>query len=291
MVMPCCVDFTGDGEPNNMLGLLAELLAGDVDINGTIAESIADGSIAVILEHDGLDALDADASFSVNFLLGEPEGAFTAPDPAGGNLYKINPSSLDEGTWPQARAESAKLEGAAVSGGPGQLVLALSLFGANLNLKVSGVQFKANVDVASSALPDTGVALTGGELGGFIKMEDLASEINTFVAGCPCVQGANGMPLTGGLLTYTPGDIAGTLECAPGTSAMTCDSADERQDICKQLVGTGCALVPGIGDLADVDSRNLGSECYVSRVNNCDSLSIGARFTAAGAKIVGVAAE
>src|SRR5690606_38515254 len=107
---------------------------------------------------------------------------------------------------------------------------------------------------------------------------------------CPCVKGPDGMALTGGLLTFTPGDIADTLACTDGADSTSCDSEDERQDICKQLVGTGCGLIPVVGQVADVDSRTIGSECFSNGVNSCDSISIGARFTAVGANIAGVAA-
>src|SRR6056297_1470142 len=96
----CCFEYDentpdGDDLPDSGLAGVIGILASLTEVNDTIAMSISSGELAVVLEHQGLAALDADAEFTVNFYVGAWDAATTMLEPAGGNLVLINPASFD----------------------------------------------------------------------------------------------------------------------------------------------------------------------------------------------------
>lgn len=282
----CCVDFDGDGEVNNGLGALASIASTQgTDLNVTLQGAIDDGSVALVLEHEGLNTAGGD--FAINFLLGDQDGDFTAPDAAGGNKYTINPASFDQGVWPQARIGQATLSGTAVTSMPGVVGITIELFGIGLNLRVSEATVKAAVAAGSDAA--TGVKLTDGEIGGIIRVADLANELNKFAANnCGCIQ-KDGASLTEPFLVPDadkPGPA--NFACTAGLTYDMCDEADQVQNVCKQA-GQVCSYLSFLPLLADVDSTKIYQNCVDE--DTCDSISAGLKFEAAGAVITGVSAE
>ena len=282
----CCFDFTGDGQVDNILGETLGGLNQLTSINDSVAGSINDGSIAVVLEHQGLS--DSSNEFSINFLLGEQSGAFTTPNADGGNAYLINPLSFDEGVWPNARIATATLADGMVTTEAGVVGLSIELFGAALNLRISGALIEADVDATRTNLTDgTGVALVEGKLGGFVRLVDLYDTVNNFyAANCGCITGGDGTKL----IDYDMSS-ADTASCVKELDSSACDKNDSVQDACVTIQGQ-CSLVTTVAGLTDVDSTKYGQQCVddLTGESTCDSISLGARFEAAGANIEGVAA-
>jgi hypothetical protein len=288
----CCFDYDGNGVADNSLGTLLEDLGPTlgVDVNATIAESIADGTIAIVLEHDGLTSTNAGTTFAMNFLLAEPsDPANPAPNVAGGNKYLINPASFDAGTWPQARAEGSKIEaGNKVIAGPGRIVLRLDLLGIQLDLVISKARIEGELDLANSNLTDKGVAIQeGAKLGGIIRIADLFDAVNTFSSEkCSCL-GYTGMAPRPDLISYDPADPAVGM-CVEGFAKGTCDENDQVEGICITLIEDACNYLTAISAAADV--RADGRACLEGdNPPPCDAVSIGANIGAYGAVIEGVA--
>ena len=88
----CCFDIDGDGQNDNALGDLLEIAASaGVNIDGfneSVAQSIEDGTVALLAEHHHI--AEEGGEFSINYYLGIPDGGFTAPVAEGGNAYKID---------------------------------------------------------------------------------------------------------------------------------------------------------------------------------------------------------
>jgi hypothetical protein len=267
----CCFDYNGDGDVDNALGTLLAGANFQGQINDSIAEGINDGSIAILLEHDGLEGPlmgGTTAEFNVNFWLGEwgtdaDGNVITALDPAGNNPLLIDPASIDSGAQPLAYIPDAQLDGGAVDAGPGVFQLAIELLGTPLVLRVSAARVQADVDFPNSSI-DGGVALTNAQLGGYVKAEDIVEAINVFATTCECL-GLNGAPLLG------------DTGCSPNADAAACTDAGE--DTCAQIA-SNCNLLSAVPALADIDADGDGE---------LDAISIGATFTAAGATIQGVA--
>lgn len=283
-VEACGFDYNGVAGPDNGLGDTLSIMDGLIDqVNDGISGSIEEGSLALVLEHDGVD-LAADGAFSVYFLLGEPQNGLTAPSVEGGNEYKINPASFEMGTYAQAAA-LGELKGGNVTAGPGIVTLSIALFGTSLNLAITSAQISATVDAANTSA-DKGVALKDGQLGGVIRVSSVFDALNQFSGtNCACVTGLT----NGKLIDYDVNDLAAAT-CVAGVDASACDSNDQTQGICKTLVDDACGFVGTIAAIApDVNADNLGKDCLEPALGiECNAISVGAKFTAVGAKITGV---
>ena len=287
----CCFDYNGDGTPDNGLGD-ALSLQGDVfgSVNDGISGGIADGSFALVLEHDGVD-LAAGGDFSVYFLLGSPTHDPPAPKDDGSGTYEIDPVSFESGTYPQAAALGNLTDGK-VTAGPGTIFLNIALFDVSLSLKVTAVQIAA--DVGSKTSADAGVFLENGQLGGIIAVTDVFDALNNFAStNCGCVD-IKGAPLSGPLVVYDEQDLAASSCTGDKMERSTerCDSENQIEGICKTLVDEACTFVPLIADIApDIDKNAIGQDCLDDTLGlNCNAISIGATFEAFGGKIVGVEA-
>lgn len=273
----CCVDFTGDGDPNNVLPQIIDI-AGDVDdVNEGIQDSIDDGELILVLEHDGLLELTPGAEFDINFLIGS--------EVTEDGVY-IDETSFDGGTHPHAQVPDAELiENGAdfiVEAGPGSMVLSLDLgaltAGAielDLDLRISNATIVADVDAAASSISD-GIALRNGEIGGVLLVEDLVGALNDFGQTCTCLADD---PDTA---TEGPDAIA---DVNPDTGAVSCALDDPDWSTCtgdQELCGTlaeNCDMLSLIGLALDIDTNNNGIE---------DAFSVGLRFEADGTVILGV---
>ena len=265
----CCFDYTDDGDIDNSLGQNLANFGFLGDINTSITDSIAAGSLVLVLEHDGLDDLANDDDFNIHFFIAahEDETAFAADGfLANSNLVLLDPVSFDEGSHPQALLPDASNTGGAVTAGPGAVKIEIELFDSPLQLTISLARTEVDIDAANSTLDGAGVALSGGQLGGVIKVSDIFVAVNEFAAGaCECL-GLGATPLV---------DVD-TGMCSPDADAMACETAEE--DTCNTVAGA-CNLFGAVGLFADVDLDGDGLN---------DSVSIGASYTAVGATINGL---
>ena len=286
----CCQDFNGDGANDNALGSISILVN---PANSAIEKAIADGSVAIVFEHEGLS--DSSTDFDINVLQAEPSTAGTAPNAAGGTPYKVVPSSFAKGAYAKARITDATLEGTRVTGGPGNVALTISVLGITITLPLVQAQVAANVDLANSELTSggKGVALNDGELSGVVGLEALKDELNRVASSqCGVCFKKDAAPFTEDLFVLAQ-DSDGTysLTCTPGVTSDTCDANDTIQSACKQVAGLGCTSAGAVlVGAADVKLDDLGSVCKDDTINTCDAVSIATSFKAVGAKIDGVVA-
>ena len=273
----CCFEYDentpdGDQDPDSGLAGVIGILADLSEVNDTIAASIDSGDLIVVLEHQGLTALDADAQFTVNFYVGSLDAATTMLDPMGGNLVLINPASFDGDTaQAQAYLPDATLTGTDVAAGPGVFVLSLELFGTTLSLTITQTQIEASVDTENSSV-ENGVALVQGRLGGVVTLEDLGNAFNGAAAGCEC------FGIEGDLVNYDADAVE--LSCTGTPDEAACTEAGD--DTCAELAGTlsmACGGLSFATGLTDVDTTG-------DRTPN--AFSIGATFETYGAVINGV---
>jgi hypothetical protein len=268
----CCFDYQKwetqpDDEVDNSLGTNLAGFGFLTDINDSVLTSIEGGSLVLVLEHDGLDELMNDDEFTVNFWIAEhavdPFEMFIAE---GGNQVLLDPQSFDSGAQPQAYLPDATLESGAVAAGPGSVKIEIELFDSPLQLIISEARIEADVDAANSDLADTtGVALTSGQLGGFVQVRDIFVAVNEFATNsCDCLglDGADLVDVETGMCTEV--DASGCVD-----DQATCGE-----------VADACSLFQAVGIFADID---------VDGDTTGDAVSIGATFTAVGAEITGVA--
>ncbi|MFP4597843.1 MAG: hypothetical protein ACLFVJ_06310 [Persicimonas sp.] len=259
----CCFDYTGDSEIDNALGEALDNFGVMADVNTSIEESIADGSLLLMFEHAGLTDLDAGETYELNFWLGEYNDA---------DELLIDPASIDDGSYPQAVVENAVIQDGSLSAGPGSVALSIDLLDTPLSLLISQAQIEAEVDMDNSSIED-GVALTDGKLGGVIQVTDIYDGINSFAGSCDC------LGIDEPLIDYSiDGEGNLSAECNENADADACAEAGE--DSC-ETIGGQCTLLSSIlPSFADVDLDDDGVE---------DSISIGAEFSTEAAAISGVA--
>ena len=264
----CCFDYTGDGNIDNALGVGIAGFQQLEGINASIKGNIEDGSLDLVLEPDGLEALDNDDAFTTNFYVGAHDGEFTTFAPSA-NPVLINPASFDEGAQPQAYLPGASVTGGALVAGPGSVEIQVVLFDAPLSLTISQARIEADVDAANSALDATGVSLASGKLGGVVKKSDIFNAFNNLAASpaCTCL-GLGADPLVN----------LETAACNANADTAACET--EGQTACVEVVGA-CDYLAAIDLLTDVDLDGDGT---------ADSVSIGLAYSASGAEITGVAA-
>lgn len=320
----CCFDYNGDGEIDNSLGgTLIGVSADTFDsLNASLASSIADGSLILAFEHDGLTDLSAGEDYKLNFWLGQLGGvdcsvqancsdaacANTAACAGSGDTFEdcstdtdedgdgdagcadsdctdtaicaeldtsaieIDPNSVDQGTFPQAQVDNAKIDGDKLSAGPGSVKLSIDLLDTPLELVISNAQIEADVDTTQSTIAD-GIWLTNGKLGGVVRIDDILDGVNNFASTCDC------MGLSGDdAISYQANDVAGTAECNVGTTEADACTADG-QDSCA-TIAKNCSLVVNVLPLlADIDTDNDGTN---------DAVSVGAKFETVGTTFSGI---
>jgi hypothetical protein len=280
-------DFTGDGSVNNGLGVALDQLGvllglSRTDYNQIVAAQIASGDLAIVLEHVPLTGLVGPATFSINMLKGEPQ-CFTSPNPAGTNFYRIDPTSYNAQGAPVSVIAPALMDSQRqiTATSNTTVVLPVELLGLPLDLPLEQTRLTSTVNTSSSALPDVGVALDSGLLGGYVKTTSIFDAMSDVVdRDCSCIM----RPANTRLITYTMID-GSDATCNSGFNASQCGGA---QSVCSDIVNNCGLFTQFVPSLADVDSRAPGMNC--SAQGNCESLSMGFEFTTAGARILGVAA-
>ena len=284
---PCCFDYTGDGAPDNalggLLGLVAQFAPG-TDVNGMIQSSIADGTIAILLEYVGLDAANAaaDADLTMNGFYGAYatfQAGGTTPDYdtalTGEGHFTVDPNSFIEGTaTPLISFAGAKIQGGVLTAGPSLFTLNFPLMGMLLSASVNGTQIEANV-TAQMTDSASGLQFNDAKLGGYVKAEELAGAINAIMNGCTC------LGLSTDLITFDPYATKPKLACdADAQNQIGSNTCTPDDGICNDVATNISIVCLGAGFISlDVDSDDNG---FV------DSISVGVRLDGVAATIDGL---
>lgn len=268
----CCFDFTGDGNNDNSLPSILNLAqTSAAEVNETLAESVEDGTITLVLEHQGLEEFTELADgieFDIGFLLAEHA------DDADG-VY-IDPLAFEEGGHPEAFLPNALItevgEDLLVTAGPGTVVITLDLFDVELELAIRNAKIEAYA-VASADGLENGVILEDGILGGLILFTDIAEALNKFMVGCDCLDNPDPFLDASGP-TATCGMSEAQKEMVDGCTG------DE--DLCG-TIGGFCdvlGLAPALA--ADIDTTGDGTP---------DAFSAGLFFEAEATVILGLVGD
>lgn len=277
----CCFDIDGDGQNDNALGDLLEIAASaGVNIDGfneSVAQSIEDGTVALLAEHHHI--AEEGGEFSINYYLGIPDGGFTAPVAEGGNAYKIDRGSLSaKGVWPSARMNEASHDGASVIAGPGVVSISTDLLGPPITLDIEAAQLTAEIDPAASDFDAKGIALTNGALGGAVRASEIFDAINSaYTENCGCAPIAGGEPF----ISYDVAALDETSCSVPDNDTSAC----EEDSLCTSIYDL-CGFVGLTDRVVDIDADDPQSNCKAN--GTCNAISLGTTFRTYGAKITGI---
>jgi len=283
----CCFDLGGpDDKIDNALGVLMVAIASFVpgfELNGTLKEQIADGSLVLLLETNGVTDVSNQTNVTINGFYGEIVSGEGSPT-AGTGHFLADSASFIEGTkTPLINFAGASIVNSVLGAGPATFKLAIPLLGAVVNLDVSQTRLEALVAAGpnGNGLTMTGSAIDpeteeafGAKLGGSINLAELANALNTYMAAsCSCVEDGN--TATPGIFIVTETATQFKLACEAGWKKDNCEAGEcVLADNLTLVCSAGPALINPDIDLDDDGVR--------------ESLSVGVFLKATSATIDGV---
>jgi len=172
-------DWTSpDGVPgiDNQLADLAPTieLATGTALGQQLQDSIASGSVLILIELENVDDFTNDPCINLNlFLANVPGDVAPQIDPATGMLlpdqaFDIDPASLDAAGNPVVRVEGARIVNGSVLAGPVDL---------SFNLPAGGMEVPLNVRDAQLAFDVSATGLSNGILGGQLINAELIAAV------------------------------------------------------------------------------------------------------------------
>lgn len=289
----CCFDFDDDEEMDNDNGLgdllanptLAPILADQgFDINQTLADQIASGSLVLLLETKGLEDLTTDTDVTVNGFYGVDGDEDLTNNAAGTSTFKANQSAFIEGTAsPYISFMGSTVTAGTLEAGPSLFNLNIPLLGANLNLAVEATRFEAAISEGALGAA-RGVAMggeDGAKLGGYIALESVSDAFNTYLnASCTCITKKDG----GEADPYVSIDDSRATEVRLSINIKNgTDCTEPEEDTCKSVgdaLGQFGALLAGLirpdiardglqKDAISVGVRIKATSADVSEVDMC----------------------
>ena len=283
----CCFDFNGDGRVDNGLALLVGalgVLGGDLDIEATLEEALADDDIALVFEwgkgstEEGfwtyLSTNDVDDD-------GEPDQDFSVRS-AGDGIFQILPEALDE-FGALVQFNYASVTDGVLTAGP-------SLFRLNIPIDAEGISLDLDLTIeqatvqGSSTETATGIASVneefdidgeviefgGWKLGGVVPLDQIGALLNDLAKDCACAGFNPDEPV----ITYGDDGTQYNLACEQ-TPAGECTADDGV--ICENIALV-CSFLPSLPSLGlndiDTDGNGVG-----------DALSVGIRVSGVGATL------
>jgi hypothetical protein len=262
----CCFDFDNDGSPDNGLGGLLSTITGllgdGLDINASIADAIAEGSLSVLYEQVGLDD-DMNDELTLNGYVGVNNGDGT---------YAIDPESIDEETGEPVLSFGAEIVDGVISTEPADFFLAVPLDDLAFAFTLTQTEMVGEVSMAEDG---NGLDWVNGQLGGVVSLEEFVNAFNAIGDSCECM-GLDGAPL----FTMDGENKIACSSAAQSISASACSAADG--DLCEGIASNAGLACLGIGLIVspDIDSDENGI---------ADSFSVGVNFTGVSAEVTGLA--
>lgn len=296
----CCFDFNGDGEVDNALSSLVDLLgglAGDIDVETLINDALSEDDIAILMEWTRWAADPSEADFSLWLASNDVDGD-GAPDQdfadrvAGDGIFVLETESFDadNGTGSFIQFNRTSYEGTALDAGPSRFELSIpipGIFEEPLELTIENARITGDMeetDGAIASIPETldtdgeDVTYGGAELGGVVLLDQVFGILDDLARDCSCVDGIDG---SSAVLEFGDNGETYTAACVqtPG-DASACTEDDGI--LCEQLslVCTFAGSIPSL--VADVDVDNNGVD---------DALSVGLRLGWVGASLADPAFE
>ena len=283
MSNPCCYDWgeisrdyiaLGTNEVDNALAMLAEAVADmDFDLQALIDDAIMTGSFVALLEHRALPAADGD--YNLVFFRGEmdPVTSWTTASAGLGSFWVDALNFIDNTGEPTAKFGQATITAGQLEASDGTFDIAMPLTDNSvLVLPLQDVRISADI-----APGGNGVAMSGGELSGYVTVEDFFGSYNQVIDEmCSC------LGLSGDLFTEDQGEWSG--DCVAGAAAL-CTLPEE--EVCMTMGGTNlfngeiCAVVPFL--MESMPDLDLDGD-----PTTFEALSAGLRFSGAEGEIMGL---
>ncbi len=263
----CCFDYSGDGTPDNgvgsLLGTLGSFL-GEVDVDQSIADAIADGTISIVLDMKGMESATDDDDVTMN-------GFFGYAGEAGG--YLIEPNSFVEGSGnalPIVSFPGGTIAGGSVELGPTPFAVSIPFGEIVISAELQSAQITGDITTDGGSF-----GIANGKIGGVVPLQQIVDALNTVAADlCACLGtgGADIMELA----------AEDKLKCSAALNGASpaCSEANGDNALCAAIADNKGLVCTAIGIIKpDIDTDFSGK---------ADAFSIGMTFTAAATTIEGM---
>ncbi|MFU8804100.1 MAG: hypothetical protein ACNA8W_09855 [Bradymonadaceae bacterium] len=276
----CCYDYTGDGQNDNRIGtLLGQLqaLPGMGNVNDNIAYVINQGLLSYVFEFSNFAHPLYDPSLDLKIVLGEDTDEFFADNLAGEGSFNVLPESFKEdGTTPKWEFEQARVQNGRLIASGGSIDLTFPGLLDDVAISLVDVHVRARVADEAGKEPDLTaggrVWLTTGELAGILLRDKLFESMNNAAHSCECIQDARPV-----MYSYDENQDKYNCELTDQDANRCSQAGAECANLGDKLI---CNFFAAYSENVDVDSSGDGTN---------DGYSVGVRFEAVGASLVGMA--
>lgn len=263
----CCRNFGEISEEpdeiDNAVAGIAQGLSSFIDVQAEIDEQIEEGELALILNH--VEVASENDNFALEALQAEFAGDTDYEDAsAGEGEFAIDPVSYGDDGDAQVVFEDAWLDGGELGTDPTEITISAPVGDDQLGLVVQETQVSGQ-----ASLTETGIEYEGGELSGYVVLEDFFEEANTLLQSEECA-----------CLDLDEGDDVFFRD--DGEWEADCVEEHECEDggLCESLGGDNfiCSSIPSLLESnADLDTNDDG---------DTDALSLGLEWRGTTADIV-----
>lgn len=261
----CCFDYSGDGVPDNGVGALLGTLGsflGDVDVDQSIADAIAEGTIAITLDMKDMESASDDEDVTLNGFFGYVDG----------DGYLIEPNSFVEGSGnslPIVSFPNGSIEGGTADLGPTPFAVTIPFGEIVISAELQSARITGDITTDGGSF-----GIADGKIGGVVPMQQIVDALNTVSSDlCACLG-------TGGddILELAAED---KLKCTSALQGATPACVEDVDSALCTAIGDNKGLVcTAIGIIKpDIDTDFSGK---------ADAFSVGLTFTAAATTINGI---
>jgi hypothetical protein len=276
----CCYDYTGNGQYDNAIGSLLQSISNFAgDVNGNIAWAISNGLLSYVFEFAHLPNPSYAPAFDLKIVLGEDAAGTFADNLVGQGSFNVLPESFEaDGVTPKWAFEQARVRNGRISASGGAIDLTFPGLIDGVAISLVDVHLRATIADEAGKEPDLTaggrVWLNNGELAGILLRDRLFESLNNAALRCDCIQDARPV-----MYAYDQARDRYTCELTTADASRCQSSSSECANLADRLI---CGFFAGYSQQVDVDSSGDGTN---------DGYSVGVRFEAVGASLVGMADE
>lgn len=269
----CCFDLDGDGTKDSSLARLkpiVEQLTG-FDFNEIIRVQIESGELNYLFTYSGWTNPVNDSQAQLDVVFGNSTSTWNEKI-TGNGAFQVDPSSLDDAGEPISQLAPADVCDSALRVRGGVAPLRVPIGTELIQVALQDVRISTDVIAPTDLSAGGRVALTNGELGGWISLTDIFEGLNGVANACGCLQ--KDVFVQQGTSWSCVANQADQSSCAndPGAPVF-CQQFLSQPAICGLAAST-------IERYADLDKFPAGQPD-----NNNDALSVGATFSGKGAAL------
>jgi hypothetical protein len=272
----CCFDLDGDGNVDSGLARLKSTIRTltGFEFNEIIRAQIESGGLTYLFTYSDWTNPVNDPEANLDVIFGTSSSTW-AQRQGGNGQFMVTSNSVDANGDPLSQLEPADVCASKISVDGGQAPLRVPIGSELIEVTLRDVRLEADVEPPTDLSAAGRVGLSNGELGGWITLADIFGGLNGVAQACDCLQ-----------KDVFVQDSSGAWSCAStNTDQNACATDPNTPTFCAEFLSrpAECGLAARVlVNNADYDGLPEGNPDGTN-----DSFTIGAKFTAAGAELIG----